>query len=55
MKYKTRQSDKCVPSAENYILPSATIVSIPNMDSYLKSLQTEYDGLIQKVLSLILA
>jgi len=34
-KYKTRQSDQCLPSAGNYISPSATTVSIPNVDSYL--------------------
>jgi hypothetical protein len=54
MKYKTRQSDQSLPSAENYISPSAATVSIPNVDSYLKSLQTESDGLILKVPSLIL-
>jgi hypothetical protein len=54
MKYKTRQSDQSLPSAGNYISPSATTVSIPNVDSYFKSLETESDGLIQKVPSLIL-
>jgi len=48
------KKNQCLPSAGNYISPSATTVSIPNVDSYLKSFQTESDGLFQKVPSLIL-